>query len=78
MIFEEATKGDIACLTDLRISYLREDLGEINAHDLSVIKNELPDYYTRHLNNDLMAYDARELIMRFFELYFNSTFLFSQ
>ncbi len=60
MVLGKAINSDIVSLVDLRVSYLREDLGEINAHDLSVIKKELPDYYARHFNNDLMAYVARE------------------
>ncbi len=60
MISGKATNSDIASLVALRIAYLCEDLGDINAHDLSLIKKELPDYYTRHLNKDLIVYVARE------------------
>lgn len=60
MIFEKATVNDISMLTDLRISYLQEDLGSIADNDLCLIKSSLPGYYEKHLNNDLLVYVARE------------------
>ena len=42
MIFDKATKKDIGVLTELRISYLQEDLGEIEAADLKLIESLLP------------------------------------
>lgn len=59
MTFEKATIQDINVLTDLRIAYLKEDLGTITDKDLSLIKNALPLYYKRHLNRDLMVYVVR-------------------
>lgn len=59
MIFEKAVVQDINALTDLRITYLQEDLGEISGADLKVIKASLPIYYEKHLNKDLMIYIAR-------------------
>ncbi len=59
MIFEKALVQDINTLTDLRIAYLQEDLGEITDTDLELIKTSLPSYYQKHLNKDLMVYVAR-------------------
>ena len=52
MIFDKATKKDIDVLTDLRIAYLNEDLGQIADADLELISSSLPSYYTKHLNKD--------------------------
>lgn len=60
MIYEKATAKDIPILTDLRISYLQEDLGGIAEGDLQKLQASLPGYYEKHLNQDLMVYVARE------------------
>ena len=60
MIFEKATTQDINILTELRIAYLQEDLGEIADVDLELIGSSLPNYYEKHLNDDLMVYVARD------------------
>ena len=60
MIFDKATKKDINALTELRIAYLQEDLGQIADADLELISSSLPSYYEKHLNKDLMAYVARD------------------
>ena len=60
MIFDKATIKDINALTELRIAYLQEDLGQIADADLELISSSLPSYYTKHLNKDLMAYVARD------------------
>ncbi len=60
MIFEKATIQDIKALTDLRIAYLKEDLGSITDDNLCSIKASLPVYYEKHLNKDLMVYVARD------------------
>lgn len=59
MIFDKATIKDIGILTDLRIAYLHEDLGEMTDADLESLKSSLPGYYEKHLNRDLMVYVAR-------------------
>lgn len=60
MTFEKAALKDIEVLTDLRIAYLRDNLGNISNEDLKTLQNTLPSYYTKHLNHDLMVYVARE------------------
>ena len=60
MIFDKANIKDINALTELRIAYLQEDLGQIADADLELISSSLPSYYEKHLNKDLMAYVARD------------------
>ena len=60
MIFEKASNQDISKLTNLRIAYLQEDLGDISDEDLSLLQKSLPTYLEQHLNQDLMVYVARE------------------
>lgn len=59
MTFEKATAQDTGMLTELRIAYLQENLGEIEDADLKLIESLLPGYYEKHLNKDLMVYVAR-------------------
>lgn len=60
MHFEKAVLSDIPALTGLRIAYLQEDLGAIAEDALHSIRAALPVYFEKHLNNDLMAFVARE------------------
>lgn len=59
MIYSKATKEDITQLTELRIAYLTEDNGELNAKDFEIMKRDLPNYFTRNLNNSIFGYVAR-------------------
>lgn len=60
MIFNKAALKDINMLTDLRVAYLQEDLGSIADADLCAIKRSLPDYYEKHLNDDLQVFVAKD------------------
>ena len=60
MIFDKATKKDIGVLTELRISYLQEDLGAISDENLELMQATLPSYYEKHLNKDLIVYVTRD------------------
>ena len=59
MVFEKAKFEDICDLVNLRIEYLLEDYGEIPQAKLSLIANNLPSYFTNHLNKDLIAFVCR-------------------
>lgn len=59
MIFEKATSDDINELVTLRIAYLEEDSGAMEKDVLASVRNELPKYFERHLNDDITAYVAR-------------------
>ena len=60
MVVEKADKGDIDELVELRIAYLTEDDGPLEAGVAESIKMGLPDYYLRHLGKDILAYVVRE------------------
>lgn len=66
MKFEKAIINDIEQLTELRVVYIQEDLGDVATADLEAMREALPDYYSGHLNNDLYAYitrsDAGEIV----------------
>ena len=53
---ERVTQNDIRELTELRILYLTEDLGEISETDAIAIRKALPLYLQSHLNKDLFVY----------------------
>jgi predicted GNAT family N-acyltransferase len=59
MKFEKATTKDIEQLTELRVAYIQEDLGNVDEADLETMRRVLPEYYSKHLNNDLHVYTAR-------------------
>ncbi len=60
MKFETANINDLSFLIELRIDYLTEDYGKIPEDKLSVIKNNLPSYFKKHLNDDLFAFICRD------------------
>lgn len=59
MKFEKATIKDIEQLTELRVAYIQEDLGNVDEEDMEAMRRALPEYYSKHLNNDLHVYTAR-------------------
>lgn len=59
MRFEKADTGQIDQLTDLRIAYLTEDHGHLTEEEKVRITSSLPDYYKKHLNNDLFVFICR-------------------
>lgn len=50
----------IASLTDIRMKYLTEDLGEAAAAKETEIRRNLPEYFKAHLGRDMLAYLAKE------------------
>lgn len=59
MTFEKAAGTDINQLTELRIAYLKEDMGKLSEEDINKLQESLPNYFERNLNKDLVAYIAR-------------------
>ena len=57
---ELANKNDIEILTELRLEYTQDDLGELNAEELKKFKQELPAYFERNLNKTIFCYLIRE------------------
>lgn len=60
MIFEKATLEDIDELVAMRIAYLVEDYNGLQDSEKEKIEKSLPDYYKKHLNQDLIICVARE------------------
>ena len=60
MIIDKASDKEIEELVELRLAYLQEDLGEISEDDLQGLQEALPQYFRKHLNQDLFVYIARE------------------
>ena len=67
MKVEKAGMGDIEALVKMRLCYLIEDNGSLDAQDLAAIKRDLPGYFQAHLDKDLFIYvirDRQNLIWR--------------
>ncbi len=60
MKFEMADINDLLSLVKLRTEYLIEDYGEIPEDKLDTIKNNLPAYFQKHLNDDLFVFVCRD------------------
>lgn len=60
MIVENATTADIDLLTELRLAYLKEDIGKLNDDDIMKIRRDLPDYFKRNLNQNIFCYLIKE------------------
>lgn len=58
MNYRMADKNDIEKLVNIRISYLKEDFGEISDESFKTICESLPEYFVKHLNNDIFAFIA--------------------
>ena len=59
MTFEKANSDDIKDLVQLRIEYLLEDYNEIPQNKLALIADNLPAYFSNHLNKDLFVFVCR-------------------
>ena len=57
---ERASTADISELVDLRIAYLTEDNGALDAAVEEAIRSNLPGYYAAHLGKDLHAFVIHE------------------
>lgn len=61
MIVENATIADIALLTELRLAYLKEDMGELSEDDIKIIRRDLPSYFKKNLNQNIFCYLIRDI-----------------
>ena len=57
---EKAVIGDIDALVDLRLAFLQEDDGPLEARLAEEIRERLPDYFRAHLDRDLFVFIVRE------------------
>ena len=60
MKVENAKIADIDLLVELRIAYLKEDLGKLDEEDIKKIRRDLPDYFRRNLNENIFCYLIRD------------------
>ena len=60
MNVDKAAMSDVTALVDMRLQYLREDHGGLDADLEDAIKGALPGYFRAHLGRDLFAYVIRE------------------
>ena len=60
MDVQKAQISDIDALVDLRVRYLTEDLGRLEARDAETIAEKLPEYFKTHLDKDLFCYIVRD------------------
>lgn len=60
MNVDKAAMRDATALTDMRLQYLREDMGGLDAEAEAALKRALPGYFRAHLGRDLYAYVIRE------------------
>lgn len=71
--FRKAEKIDIEQLVDMRIEYLKEDLGEVAIHDEVQLRKNLQIFFEEHLNNDIDAFVAlcgNEIVSTSFTSYY--------
>lgn len=59
-IFAKATKEDIKELVRLRIAYMEDDFGSVSDKEKECMEKQLPDYFTRKLGDELVAFIVRE------------------
>lgn len=60
MKFNKADKKDIPKLVLLRKAYLAEDYGNLTPEQLEDLGDNLPQYFEKHLGDDLIVYTARD------------------
>lgn len=71
--FRKAEKTDIEQLVNMRIEYLKEDLGEAAICDVVRLRKNLQIFFGEHLNNDIDAFVAlcgNEIISTSFTSYY--------
>lgn len=60
MIVENAKIEDIDLLTELRLAYLKEDHGKLSETDIKIIRQDLPNYFKKNLNQNIFCYLMRD------------------
>lgn len=60
MVIEQATLSDLDQLVRLRLAYLTDDFGTLSDEQIMQLQKELPAYFQHHLQNDLLAFVARD------------------
>ena len=58
MVYRSGAPEDISQLINLRLAYLTEDMGPIEAASAALISQRLPSYFSAHMGKDLLVYVA--------------------
>lgn len=58
--YDIATKDDINELIRLRIAYMMDDFGSVSEDERIALEKQLPDYFSRKLGSELIAFVARD------------------
>ena len=59
IIYEEADKEDIDELIRMRIAYMMDDFGSVTDQERKGMETQLPDYFSRKLGTELIAFVAK-------------------
>lgn len=60
IIFDQAKIEDVDELIRLRIAYMIDDFGQVTKHEEECMRKQLPDYFSRKLGTELIAFVARD------------------
>ena len=60
IVFDIADKKDIDELIRMRIAYMIDDFGSVSDIEKESMEKQLPDYFERKLNTELVAFVARD------------------
>lgn len=60
MKYKLADKNQISELVDIRIKYLKEDIGHITEEEQRKMEELLPPYFEKHLGLDFFPFIARK------------------
>ena len=58
--YGETTKEDIDELIRMRIAYMMDDFGSVTDQERKGMETQLPDYFSRKLGTELIAFVAKE------------------
>ena len=59
IVFDTADKNDIKELIRMRIAYMVDDFGSVSDIEKESMEKQLPDYFERKLNTELVAFVAK-------------------
>ena len=59
-VVENAEIADIDQLVELRLAYLNEDYGDLSENVRKKIRQDLPDYFKKNLNQNIFGYLIKE------------------
>jgi len=60
MNIRKATSIGMKEIVRIRIAYLNEDYGNLSSEQIANLKKQLPEYFIKHIEKDMIAYIAEE------------------